>query len=58
MRFVIFSDNETSGEVFETLEEAMVEAKSKVSDTPDTEVEVAQVLKLVSSTLTVDIKDV
>ena len=42
---------------YETMEDAVEDATKNVKDNPDTEVEIFERVKVVSSTLTVDVKD-
>lgn len=57
-KFTIVDDGELSNVQYNTIEEATNEAETKVRDTPDSEIEVVQILKIVSSKLQIDIKDV
>lgn len=59
MKFGVIEDDGTvSNDRFETVDKAVESAKKLVSDSPDTEVEVIQFVKVVSSELKVDVKDV
>jgi archaellum component FlaF (FlaF/FlaG flagellin family) len=58
MKFAIIdSDGQIEETRHDTLEKAVEAATSDVSDNPDTEVEVVQIIKVVSSTLKVDVTD-
>ena len=51
MKFAIIDgDGEVKDERYETLEDVLVAANRDVTDTPETEVEIVQVIKKVSST--------
>ena len=57
-KFAFVSDDGMDDKRYETLEEAIAAATEEVTGTPESEVEVVQILKRVSSELRVDVVDV
>ena len=57
-KFAILDDDTMDDKRYDSLDEALEAAKEKVSDTPDSEVEVVQILKRVGSELKVTVFDV
>jgi len=55
---IVDVDGTMEDERYDTLDSAIAEATKDVSDNADTEVEIVQIIKRVSSTLVVDVKDV
>jgi len=58
MKFAIVDDEGLSEERYDTIDKAIEDASKTVSDTPDSEVEIVQVVKKVSSELKVSVEDV
>ena len=56
--FAVLTDDGAGEERYDDLDGAVVAAKQLVTEEPDSEVEIVQVLKKVSSSLQIDIKDV
>jgi hypothetical protein len=57
-KFAILDDDTMDDKRYDSMDEALEAAKGKVSDTPDSEVEVVQIIKRVSSELKVIVFDV
>lgn len=55
---VLDNDGQASEERFDTMDKAIAKAKEMVTEEPDSEVDVIQFVKTVSSTLQVDVQDV
>jgi archaellum component FlaF (FlaF/FlaG flagellin family) len=55
---IMDSDSVVDEERFNTIEEAVEKATQMVTDDADTEVEIVQIIKKVSSTLKVDVVDI
>ena len=57
-KFAVLSDDGAGEERYNDIEEAVAVARQVVTDEPDSEVEIVQVVKMVSSSLEIDVKDV
>jgi len=56
-KFLVITDDEQVAARYATLNEAVDAAKRVAVDTPDIEVEVAEVVKVALATLSIEVKD-